>query len=477
MIANFRQSYIDILKKEVVPAMGCTEPIAVAYACAKAREILGQIPDRIELYLSPNILKNGMGVGIPGTGMSGLEIAAAIGAAGGNASKILNVLEDVAFDDVAISKKMVADKKIKISIKENTDPLYIEALLLKNDEKSRVIIENSHANIILTEKNDEVIYSASDLSKDVDEKNINNKENLNSENNENYSDGDNKVKSSNQNQDVGDDKSTLENKSFNQSKQNETHDIFSVKKIFEFSNTMPLDEINFVYDLTIINDKLSVEGLSKPYGHSIGQVLDKNIEKGLLADDLLTYTMKRTAAATDARMAGCMLPAMSNSGSGNQGITVSMPVIAAAEKLNSSKEQLTRALTMASLMSIYIKSNMKRLSALCGAMTAGTAASCGITYLLGGDLDAVERSVQNMIGNLTGIICDGAKPNCAMKVATGVSTAVISSLFAMDNIGCNEFEGIVDKNVDQSIKNLGRIAAYSMQDTDKMILDIMVDKN
>ncbi len=470
MIENFRQSYIDILKKEVVPAMGCTEPIAVAYACAKAKDILGQMPDKVELYVSPNILKNGMGVGIPGTGMSGLEIAAAIGTVGGNAAKILNVLEDITSDDVSASKKMVSDKKVKISVKENTDPLYIEALLIKNDEKSRVIIENSHANIILIEKNGEVIYAASDLSKDINKenimhKNINNEVNLSSENHKNYADENNK------------DKSSEENKSFDQNTENEDEEIFSVKKIFDFADTMPLSEISFVYDLTIINEKLSAEGLSKLYGHGIGRVLDKNISKGLLADDLLTYTMKRTAAATDARMAGCMLPAMSNSGSGNQGITVSMPVIAAAEKLESSREKLTRALTLASLMSIYIKSNMKRLSALCGAMTAGTAASCGITYLLGGDEEAVERSVQNMIGNLTGIICDGAKPNCAMKVATGVSTAVISSLFAMDNVGCNEFEGIIDQNVDQSIKNLGKIAAYSMQDTDKMILDIMVDKS
>lgn len=432
MRADFSQEYIDVLKKEVVPAMGCTEPVAVAYACAKATEILGDYPDLIELYVSPNILKNGMGVGIPGTGMSGLEIAASIGAIGGNAAKILNVLEDITFEDVSKSRKMVSDKKVRIHIKQDTDPLYIEVVLTKNDQISRVIIENSHANIVRTEKNGEILFRDDDFSSD---------------------------------------------KQMNPDKAEDSHEIFSVKKLFDFADVMPLEDISFIYDLTIINDKLSREGLSKPYGHSIGRVLDKNIDSGILGDDLLTYTMKRTAAATDARMAGCMLPAMSNSGSGNQGITLSMPVIAAAEKLGSSKEKLTRALALASLMSIYIKSNMKRLSALCGAMTAGTAASCGITYLLGGDEKAVERSVQNMIGNLTGIICDGAKPNCAMKVATGVSTAVLSSLFAMDNICCNEYEGIVDQSVDNSIKNLGNIAAYSMQDTDRMILDIMVSKN
>ena len=431
MSENFSQEYIDVLKKEVVPAMGCTEPVAVAYACAKATEILGEYPDIIELYVSPNILKNGMGVGIPGTGMSGLEIAASIGALGGNAAKILNVLEDITFDDVSKSRKMVSDKKVRINIKQDTDPLYIEVALTKNDQKSRVIIENSHANIVRTEKNGEMLFQAQSIQKNQPGTEI----------------------------------------------KEENHEIFSVRKLFDFADTMPLEDISFIYDLTIINDKLSREGLSKPYGHGIGRVLDKNIDNGILGDDLLTYTMKRTAAATDARMAGCMLPAMSNSGSGNQGITLSMPVIAAAEKLGSSKEKLTRALALASLMSIYIKSNMKRLSALCGAMTAGTAASCGITYLLGGDEKAVERSVQNMIGNLTGIICDGAKPNCAMKVATGVSTAVLSSLFAMDNICCNEYEGIVDQSVDNSIRNLGNIAAYSMQDTDRMILDIMVSKN
>ena len=171
-----------------------------------------------------------------------------------------------------------------------------------------------------------------------------------------------------------------------------------------------------------------------------------------------------------------MLPAMSNSGSGNQGITLSVPVIACAEKLGSDKEKLTRALVLASLISIYIKSNMKRLSALCGAMTAGASASCGMTYLLGGSLEQVKYSVQNMIGNLTGIVCDGAKPNCAMKVASGVSAAVISSLAAMDNVSCTSLEGIVDDNVDKSISNLGKIAAYGMADLDKMMLEIMVDK-
>lgn len=443
MGAEFSQEYIDVLKKEVVPAMGCTEPVAVAYACAKATEILGEYPDLIELYVSPNILKNGMGVGIPGTGMTGLEIAASIGALGGNAAKILNVLEDITFDDVSKSKKMVSDKKVRIHIKQDTDPLYIEAALTKNDQKSRVIIENSHANIVRTEKDGEVLFQAAsfsqDISKDAEKVNLTKEESAD--------------------------------------KTDQIQEIFSVRKLFDFADKMPLEDISFIYDLTIINDKLSREGLSKPYGHGIGRVLDKNIDSGILGDDLLTYTMKRTAAATDARMAGCMLPAMSNSGSGNQGITLSMPVIAAAEKLGSSKEKLTRALALASLMSIYIKSNMKRLSALCGAMTAGTAASCGITYLMGGDEKAIERSVQNMIGNLTGIICDGAKPNCAMKVATGVSTAVLSSLFAMDNICCNEYEGIVDQGVDNSIRNLGNIAAYSMQDTDRMILDIMVSKN
>ena len=456
---DISQMYIDVLKKEVVPAMGCTEPVAVAYACAKATEILGDYPDLIELYVSPNILKNGMGVGIPGTGMSGLEIAASIGAIGGNAAKILNVLEDITFEDVSKSRKMVSDKKVKICIKQDTDPLYIEVALTSNDQKSRVIIENSHANIIRTEKNGEVLFQnacfSPDNSDDIKKDNTTKKD----------------VLEKTAYADFSADNQTMPGK---EEKMNE---IFSVKKLFDFADNMPLKDISFIYDLTMINDKLSREGLSKPYGHGIGRVLDKNIDAGILGDDLLTYTMKRTAAATDARMAGCMLPAMSNSGSGNQGITLSMPVIAAAEKLGASKEKLTRALALASLMSIYIKSNMKRLSALCGAMTAGTAASCGITYLLGGEEKAVERSVQNMIGNLTGIICDGAKPNCAMKVATGVSTAVLSSLFAMDNICCNEYEGIVDQSVDNSIRNLGNIAAYSMQDTDRMILDIMVSKN
>ncbi len=433
MESHCKQEYIEILRKELVPAMGCTEPIALAYAAAKAKEVLGGIPTSLEVFVSPNILKNGMGVGIPGTGMIGLEIAAAIGLVGGDAKKELNVLADITYDDVNKSKQMVSEQKIKIGVKSDINPVYIEVNAISGENNAKVIIEEKHNNIVYIEKNGQVI--------------LNNRIQVDTNEKEN---------------------SKKPSKAYKPE--------FSVESIYDFSVNTPLEELSFVYDLTMTNSLISNEGMEKNYGHRIGRIMQQNIENGLLSDDLMSYVIKKSAAGADARMGGCMLPAMSNSGSGNQGITLSVPVIACAEKLGSDKEKLTRALVISSLMSIYIKSNMKRLSALCGAMTAGASAACGMTYLLGGGLNQVKYSVQNMIGNLTGIVCDGAKPNCAMKVATGVSAAVISSLAAIDNVSCTSLEGIVDDDVDKSIENLGRIAAYAMADLDKMMLDIMINK-
>ena len=321
---------------------------------------------------------------------------------------------------------------MKVGIKTGTAAVFIEVKAICTDNFSRVIIEEKHNQIVYIEKNSEVIFDKSHLNNDkTDEANHNSSE------------------------------EAIE---------------FTVEKIYNFCMQTPLEELDFVHDRTYTNTLISNEGMEKNYGHGIGRIIQNNINKGLLGDDLLTFVIKKSAAGADARMAGCMLPAMSNSGSGNQGITLSVPVFACAEKLGSSKEELTRGLVLASLISIYIKSNMKRLSALCGAMTAGAAAACGMTYLLGGNLDQIKYSVQNMIGNLTGIVCDGAKPNCAMKVATGVSAAVISSLAAIDNVSCTSQEGIVDDDVDKSIRNLGKIAAYGMVELDKMMLDIMIDK-
>ena len=326
-----KEQYIEILKKELVPAMGCTEPIALAFAAAKAKEVLGEMPERLEVLVSPGILKNGMGVGIPGTGMIGLEIAAAIGAIGGDASKELNVLESIKKDDVSQAQQMVDDKKIKVGIKTGTAAVFIEVKAICTDNFSRVIIEEKHNQIVYIEKNSEVIFDKSHLNNDkTDEANLNSSE------------------------------ESIE---------------FSVEKIYNFCMQTPLEELDFVHDRTYTNTLISNEGMEKNYGHGIGRIIQNNINKGLLGDDLLTFVIKKSAAGADARMAGCMLPAMSNSGSGNQGITLSVPVFACAEKLGSSKEELTRALVLASLISIYIKSNMKRLSALCGAMTAGAAAA------------------------------------------------------------------------------------------------------
>ena len=432
---------IELIRKEVKPALGCTEPIAVALAVAKAMETVEEKcglsgPDwRMEgayslcIEVSGNILKNGMGVGIPGTGMVGLHIASALGAVCGKSRYGLEVLSDLDPVSIGQAKKMVEEEAVKIGLAETDLKLYVKASVLSDGHKASAVIAGDHDNIIETSFDDEVLTSSQKKS-------------------------DGEVKES---------KSTLDYK-------------LTVKEIYEFASTVAYEDIEFILDSRTLNLALAQEGLKGTYGLKVGYAIALNENKEVFGGDFLCYAMSLTAAASDARMAGCTLAAMSNSGSGNQGITVTMPVIAYSLRYGTSDEELARALVLSHLIAIHIKGYLGKLSALCGCVIASTGSACGLVYLRGGDYEQICAAIKNMIGNITGMVCDGAKVGCAMKVASGVSSALQSAVLAREGICISEHDGIIEKDIEKTVQNLGRIGSVGMQNTDNMILDIMVCK-
>lgn len=421
-----RSLIISLIKKEVVPAIGCTEPIAVSLCVAKATEVLETVPEKIKVYLSANILKNAMGVGIPGTKMVGLPIAIALGALIGKSEYGLQVLKDLKQEDVDIGKKYIEEKRIEIGLKEDIDDnLYIEVHCLKNENEAVAIIKGTHTHFSHISKNGEVIINERDS---------------------------------------------------NHCEESKDEIKLSFSKVYEFATTTPIDDIRFILQAAELNrtaSKLSAQG---SYGHNVAKTMTGALGKQIFGDSMLTHMMSYTAAACDARMDGAMIPVMSNSGSGNQGITATLPVLTYAEDTNCSEESLIRALILSHLTVVYIKQKLGRLSALCGCVAAATGASCGITYLMGGDYNQITFAVKNMVGNITGMICDGAKPSCALKISSGVSTAVLSAIMAMEQKVVSSLEGIVDDDVDKTIENLTSIGAVGMQETDKLVLKIMTSK-
>ena len=431
---------IGLIKKEVKPALGCTEPIAVALAVAKSMEILeDKCPDcgpgwrysdtyAIRVEVSGNILKNGMGVGIPGTGMVGLHIAAALGAVCGKSSYGLEVLHDLDEKSISHSKEMVDKGVVTVALAETDHKLYVKAIITDTcGRSSSTVIEDDHDNIAETRFGDIVLSSS-------------HKEDTNT-----------------------DQKSTLD-----------YH--LTVKEIFDFACSVAYEDIEFILESRTLNMALAQEGLRGNYGLRVGQAICASANREVFGEDFLSYAMALTAAASDARMAGCTLAAMSNSGSGNQGITVTMPVIAYSIKYGTSDEELARALVLSHLIAIHIKGYLGKLSALCGCVIASTGSSCGLVYLRGGDYDQVCSAIKNMIGNITGMVCDGAKVGCAMKVASGVSSALQSAVLAREGMCISEHDGIIEKDIEKTIQNLGRIGSVGMQHTDDMILNIMVCK-
>ena len=426
MTPSERTSIIALIKQEVIPAIGCTEPIAVALCVAKATEILGCKPHRIEAHLSANILKNAMGVGIPGTGMIGLPIAIALGALIGKSEYGLEVLKECTPDAVEAGKRMIADEAISIKLKEGiTEKLYIE-ITASAATTATAIIAGGHTNFIYLSHNGEVLLDAPL-------------------------------------------KSTAE--------QNGNKTALTLKKVYDFATTAPLEEIEFILEAQRLNKAAAETSFKGRYGHQLGRTLKESTrEMSILGNNTFSKILSYTTAACDARMAGVMVPVMSNSGSGNQGITATLPITIYAEENNKSREELIRALTLSHLTVIYIKQSLGRLSALCGCVVAATGSSCGITYLMGGGYNQISFAVQNMIATLTGMVCDGAKPSCSLKIASGVSTSLLSAILAMEEKCVSSVEGIIDNDVDKSILNLTRIGSESMNETDHTVLDIMTHK-
>ena len=428
MQTETRNKIIDMIRREVVPAMGCTEPIAVALCVAKAKEILGKTPDKIEVGLSGNIIKNAMGVGIPGTGMVGLPIAVALGALIGKSDYELEVIRDVSPEAINEGKKMIEEGRIKIfHIPCTPSNLHIEVKVKSDDSSCReaeAVISRAHTHFVRLSKGGEVIF------------------------NETESDG--------TNDDSADFPLTMET-------------------VYEFATTAPFEEIEFILEAGRVNKKAAELALSGDYGHSLGATIRK-CGMTLFGDTPLERMISLTSAACDARMGGASISVMSNSGSGNQGITCTLPVVSYAEDIGTDDETKARALIMSHLTSIYIKQSLGRLSALCGCVVASTGASSGLVYLMGGDFQQVCAAIKNMVANLTGMICDGAKPACAMKISSGVSTAVMSAMLAMNGRCVSEAEGIVAKDIDRTINNLTVIGREAMLETDKLVLKIMVEK-
>ena len=421
-----RQQIIALVKREVVPAIGCTEPIAVALCVAKAAETLGVKPEKISVWLSANILKNAMGVGIPGTGMIGLPIAIALGALIGKSEYQLEVLKDSVPEAVEAGKRFIDEKRISIALKPNIDEkLYIEVCCEAGSDRSTAIIAGGHTSFVYVSHNGDVLLDKQTASAEEEE--------------------------------------------------NTVPDL-TLRKVYDFAMTAPLDEIRFILDTARLNKAAAEQSFTGNYGHGLGKMLRGTYEHKVMGDSVFSHILSYTSGACDARMAGAMIPVMSNSGSGNQGISATLPVVVYAEENGKSEEELIRALMLSHLTVIYIKESLGRLSALCGCVVAATGSSCGITWLMGGTYEQITYAVQNMIANLTGMICDGAKPSCALKVTTGVSTAVLSAIMAMENRCVTSVEGIIDQNVDQSIRNLTRIGSQGMNETDKLVLDIMTNK-
>jgi L-cysteine desulfidase len=423
---ELRERIIALIHQEVVPAIGCTEPMCVALCTAKATEKLGCRPDRIEALLSANILKNAMGVGIPGTGMIGLPIAIALGALIGKSSYQLEVLKDLTPLALEEGKKYLAENRISIKQKENVcDKLYVEVICSAGGNTAKAIIAGNHTRFV---------SDAYDESSNVQDSSINTQETI---------------------VDVP----------------------LNLRLVYDFATTAPLDEIRFIQEARTYNMNAAREALKGNYGHNLGKTIDRPLAKGIFGNSIYSHIISRTASACDARMGGAMIPVMSNSGSGNQGICATNPVCVYAKENENTEEELIRALILSHLTAIYIKQSLGTLSALCGCVVASIGSSCGITYLMGGNYERICYSVKNMIANLTGMICDGAKPSCSLKITSGVSTALLSALLAMEGKCVSSSEGIVDDSVDKSIHNLTSIGADAMCKTDDMVLNIMTSKS
>ncbi|MDR2264325.1 MAG: serine dehydratase subunit alpha family protein [Enterobacter asburiae] len=421
--------FIRAVQEEVKPALGCTEPVSLALACAIAAEQLPREVTQIDAWVSPNLMKNGLGVTVPGTGMVGLPIAAALGAIGGNAQAGLEVLKDATSEALTRAKAMLDAGKVRVRLQESCDEiLYSRACVYAGDVAATVTIAGGHTRVVEVVCQGETRFTLDDS----------------------------------QSLTSGDPLEILSNATLSQ--------------ILEFVEQVPFDAIRFILEAGHLNDALSREGLSGKWGLHIGATLNKQRARGWMAQDLGSDIVIRTSAASDARMGGATLPAMSNSGSGNQGITATMPVVVVAEHVQADDERLARALMLSHLSAIYIHYQLPRLSALCAATTAAMGAAAGMAWLMDGRYQTIAMAISSMIGDVSGMICDGASNSCAMKVSTSVGSAWKAVMMALDDSAVTGNEGIVAHDVEQSIANLCSLACRSMQATDRQIIEIMASK-
>ena len=427
---------LHLLRSEVIPAIGCTEPIAVALCVARAKELLGCEPDAITVYLSKNVYKNALAVGIPNTGMTGLPIAIALGATVGKSEYMLEVLRDATPETVAYAKDYMLRVPAQIHVNyEAPSILYIHAEVRKGDQTAQATIMDEHTHFI-TEASP---------------------------------------------------KSSPKGKDFNSEKKHPSLQGgagvgLSLRRVYDFAMEVDTHDLTFLKEGAEMNTAAAETSFADQYGHGLGRLLRANtltatpeMEK-LFGNTLFTKIISYTCGACDARMSGAMVQVMSNSGSGNQGISCSIPVYLYAKENNCTEEQTLRALALSNLTVIYIKQSLGRLSALCGCVVAATGSAAGITYLMGGNYEEITYAIKNMIANISGMICDGAKPGCALKVTSGVATAIFSAYLAMQHSYADSTEGIVEDDIDRTIRNLTRIGHDGMKVTDDLILDIMTHK-
>ncbi|KRV70275.1 hypothetical protein AO721_02065 [Aeromonas veronii] len=422
------QQYLQIIQQVVKPALGCTEPIAAAYAAAVAVRQLGCEPGRLEVAVSDNLYKNSMGVYVPGTGKIGLAIAAAAGAIGGNADAGLEVLAAIQPEQVDRAQALIDAGKVQVSRTAAPEFIFCRVTVYGTDDKgeehsAEVTLCGGHTRIVEQRRDGEVTFTA------------------------------------------------------DQSQGGATGSIcdgvdISIAAIYEFATQVEFEQIRFILKASELNGKLSAEGMNNPYGLEIGRTMQQNINAGLIGEDVMNRIVMMTAAASDARMGGATLPAMSNFGSGNQGIAATIPVMVIAERFAASEEQLARALIMSHLGAIYIKSHYPPLSAFCGNTVTSAAASMAMVYLAGGSFEQSCFAIQNVLSDSAGMVCDGAKASCAMKVSTSSGAAVRGFLMALNSHSVSG-QGIVAGDVDQTIRNVGQMVKEGMSATDSTIIDIM----
>ena len=423
MTSSRQDQLIALIQEQIRPAVGCTEPGAAAYAAAVAAQTLGETPKRLTVSVSRNILKNAMGVGIPGTDMVGLPIAVALGALCGDAGAGLAVLHNITDEDVAQAQKLVDAQGVQVCLSDHPQKLYIDVLAEAGEHSARTVIAGTHTNIIRIEKDGQCISTGDGAE-------------------ENGAAGGGAE--------------------------------LSLKEIDDFVRSVSSEKLNFLRECIDMNSAISQEGLEHPYGLGIGQSIYETLPENNSEEN---YALAVTCAAADARMGGCTLPVMSSCGSGNQGLTATLPVIAVARKRGLSEEDTFRALAYSLLVTIHVKQHLGKLSALCAcSVGASIGTACALTYLDGGTLQQIGHCVDNVVADVSGVICDGAKAGCALKIATGVSSAFRGAMLAMKNRNASALDGIVGHDPEASVDNLGNLCNTGMLDTDRVILDMLVCK-